>query len=57
MEEINLTITPLSFDEFKAKYQEQYSRNEYKKYLIANTTIHHYNGLTLEEWFKENTHV
>ena len=25
MEEINLTITPLSFDEFKAKYQEQYS--------------------------------
>lgn len=54
MEGIAYTILPLTFIAFSNIYQTK-DKDEYKRYLNVNTHNHHYDGMTLDEWFIHQT--
>ena len=51
--QVNLTITPLSIEEFISKYSIAGSpASAYYYYLIASQDVHSYGALDLEEWYR-----
>jgi hypothetical protein len=48
-----MTVTPLDVTGFMGFYKVDASKvvAEYHRYLMANLENHHYNGLTMDQWY------
>lgn len=47
-------ILPLTINQFKEKYNVSCETLyfAYGRYLLINKDVHHYNGVTIKEWYK-----